>query len=240
MYENQEAKTGIPYHIRVAVLLKRQSMDQFLAKIQLTTELSGLSFSSFMETQLKDDPVLFDPYMLPINRGTGPIDTKNISRVDLSSLTEITMHTTVEEIQQIGINEREARQEVEELLSHAAPNGRSIPIHSPAKTSNSESWYVELWNMELKSEKQWSRKRSVHNGMDSDRFPQFLSKPLAQKIEESDLKLYFPWINESPVGSIMQNRVFLIAKTLPQVTPTHDQAQDQKGSRICNLMFVFN
>jgi len=203
MYESQAAKTGIPYQARVAVLLKRRSNDNFLARIQLTTEVSGLSFSSFMEAEPKDDPVLFDPFIPPMNRGRDPIDSKNISGVDLSSLSEITMHTNLEGIRQIEINERETRQEVEELLGHAAPNEESSLTQSPAENGNIESWYVELWNSELTSEKQWTPKTSVHTDMDLDRFPQSASKPLPQSLGESDLDLYFSRIKEKPVGSIV-------------------------------------
>lgn len=175
--ENQLQQTGIPYRTRAATLLKRKSMDSFLARIQVATEVSGLSFSNLMEPPPKDDPILFNP-SAPMMSNTGAkIDMDNLGNLKLSTLMDVTMSNTFENIQQIEIDERERRQEVEALLGSSTPKP-SKSTRTAKDKSNSESVYIELWNTKLTSEKKWIPKTSIHTDLDLNQYPESGSKSL--------------------------------------------------------------
>lgn len=197
LLENQLQQTGIPYRTRVAILLKRKSMENFLARIKVVTDVSGLSFSNMVESPPKDDPILFNPYA-PIARNTVPnVDVECLERLKLSDLMDVTMFNTFENIQQIEINERERRQEVEALLGHTAPEPQPVVV-SRISRSKSESMYVELWNTELTKEKEWIPKSSTHTDLSKKLFPDSGSKSLPQFLDTKQLKKYFSWIEKVP------------------------------------------
>lgn len=199
LLENQLQQTGIPYRTRAAILLRRKSMEKFIARIQVATDVSGLSFSNLMESSSKDDPIFFNPYAPATRNIVTNFDINYLEKLDLSKLMDVTMSNTFENIQQIEINERERRQEVEALLGHVASEQPPKSSTTSKSKSNSDSIYVELWNTELTSEMKWIPRASIHTDLNKKRFPECESKSLPQFLGKKELKEYFSWIEQEPV-----------------------------------------
>jgi hypothetical protein len=208
MAEDQLSQTGIPSLTRTAVLLTRTSDEIFSARIDIETDVSGISLRSLQSGLMdveKDDRVIFNPMLPPM--GSEQIDMENLGNMDLASLVSVTLErpifTTVEEIRKTELSERQARQEVEALLDSTVPQE---PDQDLGKKGSSESWYVELWNMESKDD-QWVQKASVHAKLDKDQFPDAASTPLPKSLDKGHLEQWFPWIKEKPVCDALRYHI---------------------------------
>ncbi len=67
--ENQQTEMGVPTSLRAAILLKREDMSKFQAhfKVDITPNWLASALSIF-KSDPKDDPVLFDPWMIPTSK----------------------------------------------------------------------------------------------------------------------------------------------------------------------------
>ncbi|KAI8630492.1 hypothetical protein F5Y19DRAFT_427791 [Xylariaceae sp. FL1651] len=225
--ENGRTLRGIPKLLRVAVLLKRVkeiSAQKFLAWVQIDADISGLSLSpvqgSFLRGE-KNDPIIFDPTLSPIG-AIEWVQPDKLENVDLNRLVYATLDNpefvATEDIRQDEIRERDARREARAFLGivDQKPDDRS-------KKDNCESWYVELWNMELGRNAQWVPKASSRSGLDSYRFEKAASMALPSILDENLLHEYFSWVGE---------RTSIIA------IPEHEQGQEelQNSKTFCSLI----
>ncbi|KAK4195492.1 hypothetical protein QBC40DRAFT_289026 [Triangularia verruculosa] len=90
--ENPTSKSGVPSHLRCAILLAREDNTLFEAKVTIKLEADWKSELGrrLAATSPPDDPVLFNPKAEPTNMlcKTG-YDTQNLGRVDLQGFVSI-------------------------------------------------------------------------------------------------------------------------------------------------------
>ncbi|KAK8085846.1 hypothetical protein PG997_007117 [Apiospora hydei] len=91
LLENKSAETGVPAHLRVAILLKRHDDDtefQCECKIKARVDLVSRIGAMFRSVP-KDDPILYDPTRDPTNVLRRPYDVENLGAVQLEDLTVV-------------------------------------------------------------------------------------------------------------------------------------------------------
>lgn len=94
--ENKSRKTGMPAQLRVAILLKRDSQENFRCTVDIDSEVDlKTSIGRWFGGKPKDDPVLFNPSMSPTNR-LMQYDTNNLGAVDLSLIEDVTFTTMLD------------------------------------------------------------------------------------------------------------------------------------------------
>jgi len=176
--EDPLLQTGIPSLVRTAVRVKRESDENFIAWVNIETDVAGFSLrrlqSGLLGPEFKDDPVIFNPMLRPV--GGESIDAANPGDLDLESLVSVTLERpTFQTADEIERTERQAGVELTTLFGNIPGN---IPTSDGGKKSSSDSWYVELWNMESSGDK-WVEKASAHTKLDKDRFAHTPSTPLS-------------------------------------------------------------
>ena len=98
--ENKNSKAGVPTSMQAAILLKRRDMSKFQANFTLKIFPTWLAAAtSFMKSNPRDDPVIFDPRRPSTNR-LKMYDTNelgNATKLNLGDLSGITVTATVGE-----------------------------------------------------------------------------------------------------------------------------------------------
>jgi hypothetical protein len=93
LMENATRKTGVPALMRVGVLLKRKTKEQFKCRVEIKAQAD---FKSQLERVFgstpKDDPVLFNPEIKPTNK-LMKYDTENLGAFDLESVSKVAFAT---------------------------------------------------------------------------------------------------------------------------------------------------
>ncbi|KAK0635832.1 hypothetical protein B0T17DRAFT_517386 [Bombardia bombarda] len=93
--EDEVAKTGVPEHIEVAVLLGRYDQERFKAAVAVAVDpSSGFQWlRNRLHRQRTVDPVLFDPCLEPQGEAAwvreSSVDPRNLGEIDLQSLVNI-------------------------------------------------------------------------------------------------------------------------------------------------------
>lgn len=87
LLENASAETGVPAHLRVAILLRHEETEfqcqyQIKSRVDLVSKMGAL-FRSIP----KDDPILYDPSLPPTN--ALQYDVQNLGAVQLQELTVV-------------------------------------------------------------------------------------------------------------------------------------------------------
>lgn len=80
--------------MRTAILLRREDDSEFHCVVKIDAKVDVKSRIERLFGQKKDDPVLFEPSIKPTNR-LQEYDIDNLGAVDLSSLCDVTMVTTL-------------------------------------------------------------------------------------------------------------------------------------------------
>ncbi|KAI6080725.1 hypothetical protein F4821DRAFT_48906 [Hypoxylon rubiginosum] len=87
LMENKTVKTGVPAHLRTAILLSRQNEDEFFSTFKIIAEVDLVSrFTQLFGSTPKDDPILYDPALSPTNKLRN-YDVANLGSIDLWELT---------------------------------------------------------------------------------------------------------------------------------------------------------
>lgn len=172
MSEDSVYRLGVPSFIRTAILLERPSHGRFNIDVAMKTDVSGFSFNTFKDGLLtdkpEDDPILMDPDAPCMWPEKWSVDHTNLGSMDLSYLYEASTQSKLisEQMEEI---ERQDNKDIEKLVGL----GQNRP-----QDNNSESWYVDLWNMKP-TEEQWDK--------------------LPKQLCEEDLQKCFSWIGISQV-----------------------------------------
>lgn len=91
--ENATVKTGVPASMRVGILLKRKTDDDFKCTVELTTKAD---FRTRMESltgkREDDDPILFRTTLPPTNK-LFKYDVDNLGSFDVTSVEDVTFTT---------------------------------------------------------------------------------------------------------------------------------------------------
>ncbi|KAJ5087240.1 hypothetical protein N7456_010856 [Penicillium angulare] len=94
--ENATLKSGIPAQLRAGILLKRDNLEQFRCMVQIESEVDAVSsVGRWFGGKPKDDPVLFDPTILPTNR-LMKYDKDDLGNFDLSLVEDVTFTTILD------------------------------------------------------------------------------------------------------------------------------------------------
>ncbi|KAI1735240.1 hypothetical protein F4680DRAFT_435894 [Xylaria scruposa] len=141
--EDEKTKSGIPSTLRTAVLLQRSSSAVFIGRVQIDAQVSGFSLAS--RTDPEDDPIIFNPLLSPMLSPTEKID--NISGDNLGDFDgkRLFSYSFLEE--RLG-DVWDRAWDLREIL-------RPKLGLAPVKESRSQSWYVELWKLELSDGSNW-------------------------------------------------------------------------------------
>lgn len=94
--ENASRKTGVPAELRVGILLKRESEENFRCTVEIDSQVDmKTSLKRWMGGKPKDDPILFKPSLKPTNR-LMQYDTQNLGGFDLSLVEDVTLTTVLD------------------------------------------------------------------------------------------------------------------------------------------------
>ncbi|MCJ1325705.1 hypothetical protein MMC10_002368 [Thelotrema lepadinum] len=95
--ENKQSKSGVPTSMQAAILLKRQKdMSKFQANFTIKISPNWLAAAtSFMKSDPRDDPVIFDPRRPSTNRlrAYDTNDLGNTTKLNLKDLSDISVTT---------------------------------------------------------------------------------------------------------------------------------------------------
>ncbi|KAM0514886.1 hypothetical protein ACHAPE_006562 [Trichoderma viride] len=93
LIENTTTKTGIPVAMRVGVLLKRRTDEDFSCSVKLTTKADLKSrMEELIGGRERDDPILFKPTLPPTNK-LMKYNTANLGSFDVTSIQDVTSTT---------------------------------------------------------------------------------------------------------------------------------------------------
>lgn len=91
--ENESLKTGVPVAMRVGILVKRQTDEEFKCTVDLKAKTDFMSsLGSLFGGREKDDPILFKPSLPPTNK-LMKYDTENLGSFDVTSIEDVTFTT---------------------------------------------------------------------------------------------------------------------------------------------------
>ena len=94
--ENGTLKTGIPAQLRVGILLRRDSQENFKCTLEIDSEVDlTTAIGRWLGGKPKDEPVLFKPSLKPTNR-LMQYDTKNLGSFNLSLVEDVTFTTVLD------------------------------------------------------------------------------------------------------------------------------------------------
>lgn len=100
--ENATLQTGIPAQMRVGILLKRDSEDNFKCTVDIESEVDmKTTVGRWFGGKTKDDPVLFNPSLKPTNR-LMQYDLNNLGKFDLSLVEDVTFATVLDGSNKLG------------------------------------------------------------------------------------------------------------------------------------------
>jgi hypothetical protein len=89
--ENGSTKQGIPSAMRVGILLRRSTDDDFMATVKLKTEVDlKTNIEALFGGREADDPILFRPSMPPTNK-LMKYDVENLGNFDVRSVEDVTL-----------------------------------------------------------------------------------------------------------------------------------------------------
>ncbi|KAK7931145.1 hypothetical protein PG985_001857 [Apiospora marii] len=92
LLENTSAETGVPAHLRVAILLKRYDETEFQCQYQIKSRVDLVSkIGALFRSIPKDDPILYDPALPPTN---AMYDVQNLGAVQLQDLAVVEFTNT--------------------------------------------------------------------------------------------------------------------------------------------------
>ncbi|TRX88263.1 hypothetical protein FHL15_010830 [Xylaria flabelliformis] len=156
--EDEKTKSGIPSSLRTAVLLQRSSSAIFTGRVQIDAQTSGFSLAS--RTDPEDDPIIFNPLLSQ----KGEID--NVSVDNLGDFDDKRLFT-------YSFLDKMLRNTVEKVLDLSTGSKPKFGRAS-VKESRSQSWYVELWKLELSDDINWVPQAS-HQPQVTTEIPQSLT-----------------------------------------------------------------
>ncbi|KAK8044021.1 hypothetical protein PG993_004045 [Apiospora rasikravindrae] len=97
LLENESAATGVPAHLRVAILLKRHDETEFQCQFKIIVRAKLISeLKNLFGSRPKDDPILYDP-TLPATNVLRQYDLQNLGAVRLHELTVVEFTNDQEE-----------------------------------------------------------------------------------------------------------------------------------------------
>ncbi|KAI1749166.1 hypothetical protein F4782DRAFT_514787 [Xylaria castorea] len=186
--ENEKTKRGIPATLRTAVLLQRSSSANFTGRVQIDAQVSGFSLAS--STDPKDDPIIFNPLLSQIGE-IGNISVDNLGDFDLKSLFTYSFLTDTSHDEQL----KGETEQVSDLFADLSTKTGGVPV----KESRSESWYVELWKLELSNGTNWVPQASTQSQLKTDIFKNTKGESIPQSLTRRHLEKYLSRARENVI-----------------------------------------